>query len=295
MDAQPVTRYHRLGVVNVVCTMSVGRRVNPMLSCMATHGKLCMAAFPAHVSKCKFPPSTNCSFWSGKLVNTGSINAQSALLGATMYIDRIAKDIGYDLRIINFEVENIVGAVNLGFPINLDLLLDDGKELFDRKWEPSLFPGLKLESSEPDVVFIIFKSGNVIATGMQLIGRLAVADRLLADLRLERYIIGQEYRSLAGVPIHDAPVKKKKTKKPNQFKVINHTKKRAQFKASLREPAANSNTSGGNTGTKGKKRSGEGTDARQPQRKRVAMQARAHVHYQRMGDLMDTEDGADES
>ena len=235
-DQSPI---HRLGVVNVVCTMNVGRGIDLALACMATHGKLSMSAFPAHVSKCKYPPSTNCAFESGQLVNTGSVNAQSALLGATLYVDRISRDLGYELSIINFQVENIVAAVNIGFSLNLALLLDDGKELHDRKWEASLFPGLKLESSESDVVFIIFQTGNVIATGMQHIERVATAEQLLHELHLERYKVGHEYRQLDSqhqpcvTRGKDTTHVSKRQKKPNQFKVINHTKKKAAFQASL--------------------------------------------------------------
>jgi transcription initiation factor TFIID TATA-box-binding protein len=266
---------HRLGVVNVVCTMDVGRPINLMLSCMVTHGKLGMGVFPAHVSKCRFPPSTNCSFETGKLVNTGSVNCQSALLGATAFIDRLSDDLGYDLEIWNFEVQNIVGAVNLGFRINLDLFMHDQKHKLNCSWEPGVFPGLKHESSEPDIVFIMFKSGNVIATGPKRIHRMDVADNLLYDMNLERYEVGHEYRSLEDVRIIDVPrVATKKAKKPNQFKVINHTKKRAVFKANMLTASGKS--------TRAKRKTGPPSSG--PPRKRAAATSASNLQYESMGD-----------
>lgn len=229
-------QHHQFRVVNVVCTMELGRPINLMLSCMVTHGKLGMGVFPAHVSKCRFPHSTNCSFETGKLVNTGSINVVSALLGARSFIDRLTRDIGYELEIWNFAVQNIVGAVKVGFRLNLNLFFDDRIKEGDLicKWEPGMFPGLLFETSEDDIVFILFESGNIIATGPCDINRITKAEELLYDLNIERYAVGHEYRSLDGVQIiAEERTESKKTKKPNQFKVISHTKKREEFKATM--------------------------------------------------------------
>lgn len=227
---------YEFDVVNVVCTSDLGRPINLTLTCMVTSGKLGMGVFPANVSKCRFPPSTNCAFETGKLVNTGSIDIQSALLGARSFIDRLTRDIGYELEIWNHTVQNIVGAVRIGFRLNLNLLFDDRIKLKkqDCKWEPGSFPGLKLETQHKDIVFIMFESGNIIATGPSDINRITVAEQLLYDLHIERYELGNEYRSIEEVKIISQPrTAQKKTKKPNQFKVISHTKKREEFKATL--------------------------------------------------------------
>jgi len=269
----------QLRVVNVVCTLFLGRVVDPMLCCMATSGKLCKATFPADISKSrtstscssKWQTSTNCLFKSGKLVNTGSVDCLGALLSVSSFIDRLNRDMGYDLEICNFDVENIVGATRLPHTVNLNLLLADGADLHDRKWEPELFPGLKLEC--PGIVFIIFTSGNIIATGAGTINQMPEAEAILAGLRLDRYIIGNEYRSLKGVPILNTPaVRVKKAKKPEQFKVINYAKKKALYKESVQSHAPKSGIS--------KKR--HAAASTKPKKRSAVGASRQHVTYQRM-------------
>lgn len=245
-----------LHIVNVVALANVGQGADLRSAALSTHGKLGPRIFPSLSSKCKNPPSTNCFFKSGQLLNTGSVNVISALLGATKFTDRVARDLDYDLRIINFEVQNIVGAYTLPFKLNLILMLQDGEFTNDRKYEPSLFPGLKLETCHKDISFIFFKSGAIIATGMPSIDRLLVAGQLLFDLDLERYRLGSEYRtpdynlvrepsSMLTTPnASKRTAKKKQTMdgatlsnvdvKPHQFKVINHTRKLAANQATKR-------------------------------------------------------------
>lgn len=227
---------HAFEVVNEVYTTKLGRQLNLMLTCMVTNGKLGMGVFPANVSKCRFPPSTNCVFETGNMVNTGSTDIQSALLGERAFIDRLTLYIGYDVEIWNHTTQNIVGSLNVGMQLNLNLLYDDRIQLKkqDCKWEPGLFPGLLLETSASDIVLIIFESGNIIATGPSDIHRMTTAEDLFYDLHIELYELGKEYRSVEGVRVIAPPkVALKKAKKPNQFKVISHTKKREDFKAEM--------------------------------------------------------------
>lgn len=227
---------HEFDVVNEVHTSKLGRHINLTLTCMVTNGKLGIRVFPANVSKCRFPPSTNCVFETGNMVNTGSTDLQSALLGERSFIDRLTLYIGYDLEIWNHTTQNIVGSLNVGLQLNLNLLYDDRIQLKkqDCKWEPGLFPGLLLETSASDIVLIIFESGNIIATGPSDINRMTTAGDLFYDLHIELYQLGKEYRSTDGVRIIAPPkIAVKKAKKPNQFKVISHTKKREDFRAEM--------------------------------------------------------------
>lgn len=230
--SSPVAIEHSLGVWNVVCTMDVGMHINLTLACMTTHGKLGMKIFPTHLSKCRFPPSTNCQFRSGKLVNAGALNFLSALQGATEFMDRLSRDLGYELEMCNFMVQNIVSSTNLGFRVNLNLLYIDCPDC-TAKYEPKIFPGLYYRASR-DIVFMIFTSGALIATGPCKLERIPVAERLIHGLQLRRYELGKEYRAVPPDQIitgsREAAGKQKKV---NQAKVISHARKRELFLSSI--------------------------------------------------------------
>ena len=236
-------------IVNIVTTQTIGRVIDTKQACIATHGKLGMEIFPSYVSRSRSPACTNSLFSSGQLLNTGSRSYVDALLGVNRFINLLSKNLNCSLRLVNFSVQNIVIALDLGFKLNLALLLEDGllQRKFDRKYEPSIFPGLKLESRFKDIIFILFISGNVIGTGLKSQDRVPVAQQVLAEFGLRQYELGKEYRQMSSSSIlrmlkepssasltDSKPKRHKKPSKANQFKVITHTRKRARFHDNLR-------------------------------------------------------------
>lgn len=243
----------RFKAVNNVTTTALGQNVDTRAACIATHGKLAMDVFPAHVSKSKTPSCTNCLFQTGQLVNTGAKSPDESLLGVTLFVERLNRQLGLNLRVLNHEAQNIVLATNLGFKLNLALVKEDGHQRYDRKWDPKLFPGLKLESPHRDIVFIFFASGNVIATGMKSIDRRTVAEEELFNMNMRRYETGKEYRPLRSYvdrPLSDperSPSPVIKSKKSGQFKVITQTSKRSNFQANLRNIGLGRSGGGGSS------------------------------------------------
>lgn len=226
-------RRHKFTIVNVVGTADTRQTLNLKQVCMATKGKLGMGVFPSAISKSKFPRSTNCAFETGKLVNTGSRSVLEALLSLRKYCDCLTDVLGVPHNYYDYNVQNIVGALRVGYRLNLNMLYDDRIKLRrqDCKWEPDSFRGLKLETAHPDITMIIFETGKIIVTGPATFDRIALAEQLLYDLNIERYEEGREYRSTSDVRVIAQPRGEKKKKKPNQFKVINHTKKKEEFQA----------------------------------------------------------------
>lgn len=245
---------------------------------MATHGKLDMTIFPAHVSKCRMPPSTNCVFRSGKLVNTGSVNELSSLLGGMSYGDRMRR-LGYKrVRVYNYRVENVVGAMKLSFCINLRQIKKDF--ILTTKWESTLFPGLKFDSQRvKGLVFILFGSGNAIATGMKSEDQLADAESELCSYQLQQYMLEPIQRPLVDTTLTTTTTTPRKTKKkkPNQFKVINHTKKKANFKASLRKGAFGAIDQPGNNNNNARPARIHANGATISKRKAIASSNHAHT------------------
>lgn len=224
---------HRFTIVNVVGTADARQSLNLKLVCMATNGKLGMGVFPSAISKMKYPRSTNCAFETGKLVNTGSRSVVKALLSLRMYVDRLTDVLGRPHSYWDYNVQNIVGSLRVGFRLNLNMLYDDRIRLRrqDCKWEPDSFRGLKLETAYKDITMIIFETGKIIVTGPSKFNRIALAEEWLYTLAIERYEEGNEYRSTMCIRIIAQPKGPKKPKKPNQFKVINYTKKKEEFQS----------------------------------------------------------------
>jgi TATA-box binding protein (TBP) (component of TFIID and TFIIIB) len=222
---------------NVVCTLSFGRPIDLRLAAVATSGRLDPGVFPAYVSKCRTPKATNMLFAKGKVLSTGAVSFQDALLAANLKIDMLHRKLGIDYETCNFFAHNQVASGMLPFQLNLNLFLHDGRKLYDRKWEPKLFPGLKLVRN--GITFILFTSGALIVTGTNDTLRLIEAQDILESLDLARYELNREYCSLEDVQILDgvtpkATLVRSRTaagaRTSNPIKVINHSKKKAAFK-----------------------------------------------------------------
>ena len=109
------------------------------------------------------PRATALVFASGKLVITGTKSSHNSSL-ATKKIAYILERVGFQpASFINFKMQNIVGTVDVGFPIRLEGVAF-GHPTFS-SYEPELFPGLIYRLVQPRVVFLIFVSGKVVITG----------------------------------------------------------------------------------------------------------------------------------
>lgn len=109
------------------------------------------------------PRATALVFASGKLVITGTKSSHNSSL-ATKKIAYILERVGFQpASFINFKVQNIVGTVDVGFPIRLEGVAFAHPTF--SSYEPELFPGLIYRLVQPRVVLLIFVSGKVVITG----------------------------------------------------------------------------------------------------------------------------------
>ncbi|KAL7533382.1 hypothetical protein ACHAXR_005196 [Thalassiosira sp. AJA248-18] len=119
--------------------------------------------FAAVIMRLREPRATALVFASGKLVITGTKSSHNSSL-ATKKIAYILERVGFQpASYINFKMQNIVGTVDVGFPIRLEGVAF-GHPTFS-SYEPELFPGLIYRLAQPRVVFLIFVSGKVVITG----------------------------------------------------------------------------------------------------------------------------------
>ncbi len=178
------THEYPICIQNVVCTAWTGHRTDMIRVCIVCHGRFDKRVFPACVSRCLSPSSTNSIFESGKIVSVGNKTPEDALLSIHKFVNLMNTQMNLDLRVLNFCVENIVGSA--GLPYRLDL--DKMKAAHDVKnpdwdfvrfpgtvsYEPLLFPGAsykpdatkrKAEEEKNEIRSVGFPSGKMLIVG----------------------------------------------------------------------------------------------------------------------------------
>jgi transcription initiation factor TFIID TATA-box-binding protein len=109
----------------------------------------------------KKPRSTCLIFRNGKLVLTGCKSVLQCL-DDSRKIARIIQKLGYDVKISNGRVENMVGSFDCG--IDLDLTSLASKIGSKASFEPELFPGL-IYTFHNKCKATLFRSGKINITG----------------------------------------------------------------------------------------------------------------------------------
>ncbi|KAM7538529.1 hypothetical protein Aperf_G00000059378 [Anoplocephala perfoliata] len=118
--------------------------------------------FTGCVIRLREPRVTCLLFSTGKMVATGGRSEESNNLGARKCA-RVIQKLGFPVQFNNFRIQNVVGIVDLKFPIRLEGLLMANEQM--SQYEPEIFPGLIYRIINPKLVFLIFVNGKVIITG----------------------------------------------------------------------------------------------------------------------------------
>lgn len=208
------------------------------IMCKKLSGKLATIKFPSCVTKHVDPRCTTMISKSGKMVITGAESQEAAALTANKIVRRLRQSAWwYDVDVLNLHIVNIVCSMSVGAPLNLDLLCEDIESSDDLvSFEPDAFIGLSWKTGEqvtkekkkpinhkkrkaimmdqefedeiddintpdhpnPSITFVVFDTGNVVATGITRPSYVAVAQQRLE--KLHKYIIGSEYRPFTGIP-----------------------------------------------------------------------------------------------
>ena len=118
--------------------------------------------FAAVVMRLREPKTTELVFASGKMVCTGAKNEEASRTAARKYA-RIIQKLGFPVAFTNFSIQNIVGSVDVKFPIDLEYISNKHNEFCS--YEPEIFPGLVYRMIDPKIVLLIFVSGKLVLTG----------------------------------------------------------------------------------------------------------------------------------
>lgn len=189
MTAAPA---YPLTVRNVVCTAYAGRPVDLRLIQIVTQGSL--SIFPSCVSIGKYPRTTNSIFDTGNMLFTGAANEEEALLAVHCYLDKINRELNWDLHVLNFKVENMASSFSVGYAINIDMFFEcnAAEEGGTCSYDPSLFRGCCWRPIS-GLTFIIFASGKVVLTGAKSYAEALKAYHDTLPF-LAKYKLGSEYK-----------------------------------------------------------------------------------------------------
>lgn len=189
---------------NISSTANLGTRLDlKQIALRCRNTEFNPRRFAAVIMRIREPRATALIFASGKMCVTGTKSAHNSCLAVKKFAYIIEKVRGcaaasggvstnsqqYDGK-IDFQVHNIVGTTDVGFPIRLEGLAYAHSTF--ASYEPELFPGLIYRLVEPRVVFLVFVSGKIVMTGakteMDLSNALTKLFPLLAEFRKQTVV-----------------------------------------------------------------------------------------------------------
>jgi len=135
--------------------------------------------FPGVVYRMNKPRASFLIFSTGKATCVGTTSEKDAK-EAIKNMLKLLKGVGFDVKILKIEVQNIVASTKLDTRLDIDKM---AFELENSEYEPETFPGLvyKMKGS---VTFLIFGTGKIVCVGAKSIKDIKESlDRLVKKLR----------------------------------------------------------------------------------------------------------------
>ncbi|GFU45479.1 TATA-box-binding protein [Nephila pilipes] len=165
--AAPVIPPHPSGIIpkvhNVVCSVDLGCKLDLLkIALRLRNAEYNPKRFHAVIMRILEPKTAALIFRSGKIVVTGARSEAASHLAARKYA-RLIQKLGFDVKFIDFKIQNMVASCDVKFPIQIEHLYTSHCQFCS--YEPELFPGLIYRLIHPRVVVLIFVSGKIVITG----------------------------------------------------------------------------------------------------------------------------------
>ncbi|GIY99969.1 TATA-box-binding protein [Caerostris extrusa] len=165
--ASPVLPPKDSGIIpkvhNVVCSVDLGCKLELLkIALHLRNAEYNPRRFHAVIMRILDPKTACLIFRSGKIVVTGARSEDAAHLAARKYA-RLIQKLGFDVKFIDFKIQNMVASCDVKFPINIEQLYCSHCQF--SSYEPELFPGLIYRLVKPRIVVLIFVSGKIVLTG----------------------------------------------------------------------------------------------------------------------------------
>merc|ERR1711934_1197580 len=103
-----------VSTVNLACPLDLKK-----IALHARNAECNPKRFSAVIMRIRDPKTTALIFSSGKMVCTGAKSEDKSKIAARKYA-RIIQKLGYDAQFKEFKIQNIVGSVDVKFPIRLE-------------------------------------------------------------------------------------------------------------------------------------------------------------------------------
>ena len=154
----------KIKVVNLVVTSDLKHKLNlEKIASTLSKVEYNPEQFPGLVLRIKEPKTSALLFTSGKIVCTGAKDISNAKKAVHKIIDSLKK---VKIKITiepKLEIQNLVGAGELGVSLNLNSL---AMKLRNVEYEPEQFPGLVYKIKNPfHATFLLFSNGKIVCTG----------------------------------------------------------------------------------------------------------------------------------
>jgi transcription initiation factor TFIID TATA-box-binding protein len=149
-------------IQNIVSTINMKTQLDlKVIALKSLNSEYNPRRFSALIMRIRKPARTTALiFATGKMVVTGAKCVKEAESSCRKFI-KIIKKLGFNPIFSEFKVQNIVCSMDLNFLVHLEKM-NIIHEKFTT-YEPELFPGLIFRIS--DIVYLIFNSGKIVATG----------------------------------------------------------------------------------------------------------------------------------
>lgn len=146
--------------------------------------------------------ATNAQFKTGSTVVAGGKTVNENRVMAYMCNRRQNHDTKLNLRIYNMCVQNIVTCTDLGYELNCEWMVSEADNNgLSVQWNPENFNGLNWVTNDDGVtvVFVVFKSGKVVATSMTKMEHIPIAEKRIQQL-IAPFRAGSEPAGYVHVP-----------------------------------------------------------------------------------------------
>jgi transcription initiation factor TFIID TATA-box-binding protein len=151
-------------IVNLVITTDLKHSLElKKIASTIPHTEYNPEQFPGLILRIKEPKTAALLFYSGRVVCTGAKNMEKAKK-AVYQIIKSLKKINIKITVEpKLTLQNLVGAGELGFRINLNYLATNLRGV---EYEPEQFPGLVYRMKKPfHACFLLFSNGKIVCTG----------------------------------------------------------------------------------------------------------------------------------
>ncbi|XP_054708122.1 uncharacterized protein LOC129217807 [Uloborus diversus] len=150
-------------VHNVVCSVDLGCTLDLLkIALRLRNAEYNPKRFHAVVMRILEPRTAALIFRTGRIVVTGARSEAAAHLAARKYA-RLIQKLGFDVKFIDFKIQNMVASCDVKFPVQIERLYSSHYQFSN--YEPEIFPGLIYRMVKPRLVLLIFVSGKIVLTG----------------------------------------------------------------------------------------------------------------------------------